>query len=68
MTPVMCALLELRMAAAAARCGSEEGRTLLEKYAREDRSVFRKFAKKELAALSACEGKVCPVKEKICVN
>lgn len=67
-SPVMCALLEVRLAAAAARCGSEEGKALLEQYAREDRSVLRKFARKELTALSACEGKVCPVKEKICVN
>jgi len=67
-TPVTCALLELRLAAAAARCGSEEGKALVEQYAQEDRSVLRKFAKKELAALSDCEGKVCPVKEKICVN
>ena len=61
-SPIFCALLELRIAAAAARCGSDRGAALLRDYAEEDRSILRKFAKKELAAVTAAGG-ICPCTE-----
>ncbi|MBQ2818522.1 MAG: FAD-dependent oxidoreductase [Clostridia bacterium] len=51
MSPIFCALLELRLAASAARCTSALGFDLLKKYSNEDRSILRKFAKKELIAI-----------------
>ena len=46
--PFFCALMEVRLAAAAARCGSEKGRELLCTYAEDDRAVLRNFARAEL--------------------
>lgn len=45
---MMASYLELTIAAAAFRCGSEKGRELLEKYAKDVRSVYAKMAQREL--------------------
>jgi len=60
-TPFYCALLELRLSAAAARCGSSVGWRALQSYATEDRSLFRKFAAAELAEIGS-EGSVVSCK------
>jgi len=58
-TPYFCAMLELRLAAAAARCGSADALKTVQAYAEEDRSLFRKFASAELAEIGTA-GAVCP--------
>lgn len=59
MPPVFGALLEIRLSAAATRCRSQKGKENLEKYACDDRSLLRKFARKELSAMVGSTS-VCP--------
>ena len=66
-TPYFCALLELRLSAAAARCGSTVGWHALQSFATEDRSLFRKFANAELSEIGA-EGSVVPCKAELVLN
>ena len=63
-TPFYCALLELRLSAAAARCGSTVGWHKLQSFATEDRSLFRKFAAAELSEIGS-EGSVVPCKAEL---
>lgn len=52
--PAFCSFLELRLTAAAARCASARALLRLAEFAEEDRAVLRKFAVKELTAITGC--------------
>ncbi len=55
LAPAFCTVLELRLTAAAARCGSRKALAHLADFTGEDRSLVRKFASRELAALTGRE-------------